>query len=99
MAVRNQELFCHNCEKYVRFQLDEEVEGQHIIKCPECGHEHYRYVNNGIISDTRWGSANRQTIPTYYATSISVSSTSWQTNPYSQTASSWTISIYGTSTT
>jgi hypothetical protein len=51
----NQELHYHNCDMYVRFNLNTELNGQHIIECPNCGHKHYRYILDGKISDRRWG--------------------------------------------
>lgn len=53
--LERQELFCHNCQSYVQFNLDTEMDGQYILNCPKCGHEHYRYVYKGRISDRRWG--------------------------------------------
>lgn len=53
--MERQELYCHNCEMYVRFNLDIELNGQHIIECPNCKHKHYRFILNGEISDGRWG--------------------------------------------
>jgi DNA-directed RNA polymerase subunit RPC12/RpoP len=56
--MERQELWCHECEKYVQFDIDTTLNGNHIIKCPNCGHEHLRVVNDGVISETRWGSRN-----------------------------------------
>lgn len=53
--LERQELYCHHCENYVQFNLDTELNGEHILNCPVCGHKHYRYVNDGKISDKRWG--------------------------------------------
>ena len=53
--IERQELHCHNCDQYVQFNLDLELNGKHILNCPKCGHEHYRYVYDGKISDRRWG--------------------------------------------
>lgn len=107
MAVVNQELYCHNCGQYVQFQLDEEMDGEHIIICPNCKHDHYRYINKGIISDQRWGQSPSQQIAsvsvpvaTYYATvtgsatsSISVNVQGWITSGTGY----WTAGTYGTS--
>lgn len=71
MSIRKQELYCHNCNGYVRFELDTEMNGQHVLKCPKCHHEHYRYVEDGQISDRRWGSANRP-MPVYQVPSAMV---------------------------
>jgi len=70
-----QELHCHNCDMYVHFDLDLSVDGQVMLNCPQCNHEHYRYVYNGVISDQRWGSANRP-MPIINAINIVASSTS-----------------------
>lgn len=59
MAIRRQEIFCHECGNYVQFALDDELDGEHVLNCPVCRHEHYRYVDQGRITDRRWGSANR----------------------------------------
>lgn len=53
-----QELHCHNCDKYVQFDLDMELNGNHILTCPNCGHKHCRVVKDGKITDDRWDSRN-----------------------------------------
>lgn len=60
--MERQELFCHNCRKYVQFLLDTEIDGNHVIKCPNCGHEHCRVVKNGVVTEDRWDSRNGPTI-------------------------------------
>ncbi len=32
--LERQELFCHNCQSYVQFNLDTEMDGQYILNCP-----------------------------------------------------------------
>lgn len=56
--VERQELHCHNCDKHVQFNIDLSMNGNHVLKCPNCGHEHCRVVKDGIISDIRWDSRN-----------------------------------------
>ena len=56
--IERQEIHCHNCNKYVQFNLDLAMNGNHVLKCPNCGHEHCRVVNDGKISDTRWDQRN-----------------------------------------
>ena len=53
-----QELHCHSCDRYVQFVLDLSVDGNYILKCPNCGHPHYRMVREGRITDSRWYTAN-----------------------------------------
>ena len=56
--IERQELWCHDCENYVQFDLDLSVDGNHVLECPSCGHEHCRVVKNGRITDIRWDSRN-----------------------------------------
>jgi len=73
--LERQELYCHNCGKYVQFSIDTELDGNHVLTCPDCGHEHCRVVRHGRVTDIRWGQRNTQ-IPTYQiAGSITTSST------------------------
>lgn len=53
-----QELWCHECGKYVQFDIDLELNGNHVIVCPNCGHEHCRVIENGKITEARWDSRN-----------------------------------------
>jgi hypothetical protein len=87
--LRQQELDCHNCGKYVRFMLDHDLDGSHILNCPNCDHEHYRIIRNGRITAERWGRDPRQGdngtpsgvyfVSSYAASSIGTSSTSLDT--------------------
>jgi len=54
-----QELYCHNCGKYVQFNVDMSLNGNHVLECPNCGHEHCRVVKDGIITGDRWDSRNQ----------------------------------------
>lgn len=72
-----QELYCHDCGMYVQFDLDLSVDGEYKLECPKCGHEHYRVVKGGVITDQRWGQDSRQytniTVGvTYTATSTAI---------------------------
>jgi len=62
------------------------LNGNHVLNCPNCGHEHCRVVSNGKITDDRWDQRNAQQV--YYATNITYSTTSTAgTNNY--TYNSW----------
>ena len=54
-----QELWCHECESYVQFPIDLSMDGNHVLNCPKCDHEHCRVVENGRITSTRWDSRNK----------------------------------------
>ena len=55
---RRQELYCHACDGYVQFIVDLSLNGNHVLHCPNCGHEHCRVVRDGVITDIRWDSRN-----------------------------------------
>lgn len=76
--MERQELWCHECQQYVQFDIDTSLNGNHVITCPKCGHEHCRVVENGVITEVRWDSrnANSGSMNTYTATAIGTSSTS-----------------------
>lgn len=57
--LKRQELHCHNCNNYVQFEVDIELNGNHVLKCPSCDHEHCRVVRDGEITDDRWDSRNQ----------------------------------------
>lgn len=94
--IERQELYCHECGKYVQFNIDMSLNGNHVLNCPNCGHEHCRVVRNGKITDDRWDQRNARQV--YYATNIAYSiiststsntyvSNSWSNN--STSAASW----------
>lgn len=60
--IERQELYCHECRHYVQFDLDLSLDGNHVLRCPVCGHEHCRVVERGRITDIRWESRNGPTI-------------------------------------
>jgi hypothetical protein len=98
--MERQELWCHECQNYVQFNIDTSLNGNHIIKCPNCGHEHCRVVNNGVISETRWDSRNtvgNGLIQTYMTTGLTSSAGStydtYTANGVANTAT--TVFTYG----
>jgi hypothetical protein len=56
--IEEQELWCHACRHYVQFELDLMVNGNHVLECPNCGHEHCRVVTDGVITAIRWDRRN-----------------------------------------
>ena len=78
---QRQELHCHACDQYVQFDIDMEQSGNHVIICPNCGHEHCRVIRNGIITEARWdrrngGYANFNQQTAYYTQGAAYASTS-----------------------
>ena len=70
-----QEIHCHECNRYVQFDIDMGLDGQHVLNCPNCGHLHYRVVRNGIITAERWGRDPSQDMPIYSASNITYTTT------------------------
>lgn len=76
--IERQELYCHECGRYVQFDIDVSLNGNHVLNCPNCGHEHCRVVKNGLITEDRWDSRN----PTYNVSNWSMSSSATSTYDY-----------------
>jgi DNA-directed RNA polymerase subunit RPC12/RpoP len=103
MEREKQELHCHNCDCYVQFEIDTQQNGNHEIRCPNCGHIHYRLVVNGIITESRWNPNNNVLIGNVYtgtlytATIISYGTTSVYGNYVinSPSSSDCTVFTYG----
>ena len=47
---------CTNCSKVFIGKVDHGIDGNHIIICPHCGHEHCRVIEKGRITGERWSS-------------------------------------------
>ena len=95
--IERQELYCHDCGKYVQFNLDLSLNGNHVLNCPNCGHEHCRVVKDGKITGERWDQGNGQTTAitacsiTYTAASTWDTTTSGSSFSYGQWMSSSSI--------
>lgn len=50
-----QEIYCHACGNYVQFTIPDDINEDIVLDCPNCGHKHYRRVDNGEITESRWG--------------------------------------------
>lgn len=90
--IERQELWCHDCEKYVQFDLDLSLSGNHVLECPNCGHEHCRVVRDGVITDIRWASRNGPTIGVNNQSAISSIYSIYQTT---NTQSTFTMQLWG----
>ena len=90
-----QELHCHNCNHYVQFDIDLSLDGNHVLECPNCGHEHCRVVKDGVITGERWDRRNGPKIPVY-DTTLTISITSVDSS--STALSSWTNSSWANTT-
>ena len=80
------EIYCHECDKYFRVDFDRNKNGNHVVECPTCGHEHCRVIRNGRITSTRWDRRNRN-IFIYVASTASYSLSIFGQYPTSSTTS------------
>lgn len=49
-------LHCHECGKDFVALLDYSLDGNHVVQCAHCGHEHCRVITKGKITEDRWSS-------------------------------------------
>jgi DNA-directed RNA polymerase subunit RPC12/RpoP len=88
-------LYCHECDNDFVSELDMSLNGNHVITCPYCSHRHYRVIENGRVTGTRW----RSSMPSYYVTGSTVSvSYSSSTSVSYYTSNSWLNTTYATGT-
>jgi hypothetical protein len=63
------EIYCHECGGYVTIKLNLSLNGNHVVNCPKCNHEHCRVIKDGKVTDDRWDSRNGPAIT--YSVSLS----------------------------
>lgn len=51
---------CTECHKNFIAQLDFGLDGNHIVECPYCGHEHCRVIKDGVVTGDRWSSREQR---------------------------------------
>lgn len=61
-GVQRTEMHCHSCSKQFVAELDLDINGNYVIECAHCGHEHYRTITDGKITEGRWGSGDTSTV-------------------------------------
>lgn len=52
--------YCHNCSKNFCAVLDYDIDGDHVIECPWCGHEHCRTIAKGRVTLDRFDSRSQR---------------------------------------
>jgi DNA-directed RNA polymerase subunit RPC12/RpoP len=55
-GVVRTDMNCTDCSRVFIAKINFDVNGNHIIKCPYCGHDHHRVITNGIVTEARHGS-------------------------------------------
>lgn len=57
-GLQRTDMYCHDCSKSFIAEVDFDINGQHVLECPHCGHEHCRHIKDGKISNERWDTRN-----------------------------------------
>ena len=87
MVVSN--IYCHACNRNVRIRIDEMETGNLTVNCPNCQHEHHRYVEKGVITADRWKSSGG-TVTWAYTSVTATSNATWtDTSGSNFLADSW----------
>lgn len=68
---------CTNCRGDFSAELDLDLEGNHVIVCPLCAHEHYRVVRGGVVTEDRWRSSGASYYATTSTSTITLNYSSW----------------------
>lgn len=99
--LEGQEIYCHHCDRYVQFKIDMSLNGNHVLNCPNCGHEHCRVVKDGVITGDRWDSRNGNSISINPHTINTTATSTWSTyngTPNTSTGSFFMYQLWSTAT-
>ena len=83
------ELYCHECGNDFTVELDMDLNGNHEIECPHCGHIHYRVIEDGEVTSDRYKSSMGTVQTNTWVTTTSYQST--------DSSSSWTSDSWSSS--
>lgn len=82
--IRVTKLYCHDCGNNFAASFDFSINGNHVVKCPHCEHEHCRVIVDGVVAGDRWDTRNGDTL-SYVGYSLSnrlSSYNDYKTNDY-----------------
>jgi hypothetical protein len=48
------DMSCTECGKNFVAMFDHDIDGNHIVECPWCAHEHCRVIKGGMVTGDRW---------------------------------------------
>lgn len=93
-GTKRTEVYCHECNRYFAVELNYNLNGNHKIRCPNCGHIHYRVIEKGIVTGERYNSSfAHMPMITYHAQNYtatyarSYETTGWSTGAWTTTTS------------
>lgn len=56
------DMYCHSCDEQkispntFIATIDHDIDGNHEIECPRCGHIHFRVIKDGLVTEQRYNS-------------------------------------------
>lgn len=53
-------MYCTECHKNFIAEIDWDINGNHVIECAWCAHEHCRVIKNGVMTEERWSSRDQR---------------------------------------
>lgn len=59
-GLQRTSVHCHQCSKYFIAEINFDLNGDYVIECPYCSHEHCRTVKDGKITEARWDGRNQR---------------------------------------
>jgi hypothetical protein len=84
MARRQEEFYCDKagggCGKYFRTFLRTNMNGNYTIVCPNCQHEHFRVITDGLVTGERHNKRD-ETPERIYCLKSTISDTPWHDDP------------------
>lgn len=95
------DLYCHACTNDFSVALDYGLDGNHVVNCPHCAHEHCRVIVAGRVTSDRWAARNGATWPYHYRATNSTGAV-WTTtiaSTSSSTTSTYLASSWARGTT
>lgn len=93
-GVRRSIVHCTNCGEDFRIELEMNINGNHEIECPYCGHIHYRVVQDGEVTEDRYRSSLGTVTVTVTVSTSSGTTSSGNTYLSQSWADSSNVSVY-----
>lgn len=52
------DMHCHACGNNFVAEIDYSLNGNHVVECPHCRHEHCRVIKDGVVTGDRFDGRN-----------------------------------------
>lgn len=82
---RLEEFYCDiaggGCGKYFKTYLRESMYGNYSIRCPNCQHVHFRFIDKGLVTSDRHNSRVDGEVEMIVGLKSTIRDTPWHTDP------------------